>query len=64
MPGFAAGTEKDRISPLVRAFGTMVSRMASSTGMADFSRGFRSPSDIGRRHSALNMFAKRSVAVP
>ncbi len=38
--------------------------MASSTGQACFSPGFRSPSAIGRRLSALNMLANRSVALP
>ena len=44
--------------------GTIVCRIASSTGMAAFSRGLMRPSDIGRRTSALNMFAKRSADVP
>ena len=38
--------------------------MASSTGMAERSRAFMMPSAMGRRTSALNMLAKRSVAVP
>ena len=64
LPAIAAGTEKARVSPPVRAFGTRVWTIASSTGQACFSRGFSRPSAMGRRASALNMFAKRSVAVP
>jgi hypothetical protein len=59
-----AGTEKARTSPWDLARGRRPWMMASSTPMASFSRGFRTPSAIGRRMSALNMLAKRSVAVP
>ena len=63
-PGGAAGTEKASTSFEVRGFGTRLCRIASSTGQACFSLGLSRPSAIGRRASALNMFAKRSVAEP
>ena len=51
-------------NPRARALGTRLWRIASSTGMAKRSFGLRSPSAMGRRTLTLNMFAKRSVAVP
>jgi hypothetical protein len=63
-PGGAAGTEKASTSLEERGFGTRLWRIASSTGHACFSFGFSRPSAIGRRASALNMLAKRSVAEP
>jgi hypothetical protein len=63
-PGAAAGTENESTSFDERGFGTRLCRIASSTGQACFSFGFSRPSAIGRRASALNMFAKRSVAEP
>jgi hypothetical protein len=63
-PGGAAGTEKASTSLEERGLGTRLCRIASSTGQACFSFGFSSPSAMGRRASALNMFAKRSVAEP
>jgi len=63
-PGAAAGTENASTSFEERGLGTRLCRIASSTGQACFSFGLRSPSAIGRSASALNMFAKRSVAEP
>jgi len=64
LPGGAAGTEKASTSPALRGLGTRVPRICSSTGQASFSLGLIRPCAIVRRVSALNMFAKRSVAEP
>ena len=63
-PAAAAGTEKASTSLEVRGLGHQALQDRLEHRQACFSFGFRRPSAIGRRASALNMFAKRSVAEP